>query len=252
MGDAMTIVIQVDRQAAPSQLVKLTGVGAQIAEESCGQLWLRIDVADPDVAVRTDCVAGRRYVLQDDWLIQHGRQVASHRLDSNLVWRRLDDVLPIQLPPASMAGSVSSVQKMELRLVRGGQPMPPAAAIISLPRLKEWASGASELRLRRLRWAMRENEAIVVGSPLPPVEATYLVAMDSVLIPAGWRWSPAISASDLCGVFGVAGGQWLVWQANHVWSIVADDVLVTMRRASVRQALPTTGDAATTCAREGK
>ena len=228
-------VIQIDPRARLHWLAELLGIDAQIAEDSSGQLWLRVQSNQSILDTRLAKIAGRRFTDSGDgWLLPPGAQVASCRLDPQLKWKRLDDELALALPPASLAGKFADDAKTELRLVRGGEPQQAAAAIIDFDQLSRWASNASQLRLRRLKWIVRDHDALVLGQPLPPIEAYYLVARGRLLIPAGWKWTPEVSAPDVAEVFGINSDQWLVWERNGSWSIVPDDAFAAMRRGSIR------------------
>lgn len=231
----MKTLIRIEQNASLRPLAELLGSPARVAQDSGGDWWIGLESVDAKLAAQIDKIPGQRYAEEGNgWLVRPGESVASARLEQGLDWKRLDDVLSIELPAARIAGRLTTIEKREVRLMRGGEPTQPAGAIIALETLAEWVDRSSELRLRRLRWAVRGRHALVLGEPLPPVDASYLVAIDRVLIPAGTCWTPNLSPDQLRRVFSVGQGQWLVWWNDSDWSVLDDDVFAALRRAAVR------------------
>jgi hypothetical protein len=232
----MATVIQIDTHAPTDWLATLLGVGAELAEPSPGVAWLRIPAGNAASESRIAAAAGPRFELvADGWLVRRGDKVATRRLDSSLNWQPLDQVLTLALPVAALAGTIGAAAKTTLQLVRGGQPAPPVAAILPLSALVAWARSASEVRLRRLRWVARENEALVLGNPLPPIDGVALIEKQKILIPAGFQWSPAVPAKDVRAVLAAGEDQWILWQRRGEWSVIPDDAFAAMRRASIKR-----------------
>lgn len=230
----MDTLIELDRDASPAVLAGLLGANAQVAQGIDGRWWLRIRNADTATLTRLQSVPGRRMIDRgDQWLVRPGEKIASARVDADCEWKRLEDVLRIEMPTAWMAGRLSESTKTDLRLRRGGEPTTPSAAIITSEQLGRWAESASEVRLRRLRWLVDDRQALVLGDPLPSVEARLMVSDQRVLVPAGMSWFPQVSAAQVRSLFGVRADQWIVWEHDRC-SVVDDDQFHSMRRSAIR------------------
>ncbi len=119
---------------------------------------------------------------------------------------------------------------MPWQLARGGAEQPIAGAIIKLELLQRWAEAAPQHRLDPLRYCVAQHDedrlALVLGTPVPPVDAQYLVARQRILIPAGMHWLPAFDVDSVQRSFSVQAGQWLLWRASDDWCLLDDSLLM--------------------------
>ncbi len=237
----MNVWLQLEPHVTPQDLTLLLSTSAEFAVDDAGDRWVRATATTDNAASLLSQIPGTRYRCDGQWLIQWGSSVATQRVPNSLNWQPLSKVFSVQFPPAAMAGSSSTLPKQTLTLRRGGQPQQPAAAIVDVALLKAWCDRTSNLRLRRLRWALRESEGfadegLVMGWPLPNLlPAKFLCAQKRVLIPSGFEWFPKLDADDVLDLFQVPEHCWLVWERPQQWSIVADDALVALRRSSIRK-----------------
>jgi hypothetical protein len=240
----MQTLFHIDGGGTLDSLAPLLGMDAQIARDSNGAYWVRLETNQAAQLERLACVgAGRLMIENDRWLVRPGERIAIAKLPADLSWEPLDDSLELQLPPAGFAAPRDALQRQPLRLIRGGRPLQPTAMLASLVDFHRWVDTASEIRLRRLKWVQRAGEVLVMGEPLPPIAADYFIRTDHVLVPAGYVWTPAVTAADVKAVFAIEQDQWLVWESNQSWDAVDEDAWMAVRRASVRQAIARQADA---------
>lgn len=129
-----------------------------------------------------------------------------------------------------------------LRLVRGGKPQHAAAMRTSIAAICRWANDAPAVRLQSVRWLRRQGDAIVFGTPLPPLAGDLLVAHGRILVPAGFTWEPALPPDSAHRAFCAAADcdpdqVWTVWEAADVWQCVEDAEWDTLSRAALRQCI---------------
>lgn len=231
----MQFVLHLRSAAIGNALACMNGQNARLARFADDQWFLLIDNPSDDALQRAACLPGIRYRLIDgEWLVPLNAAVAKNRLPPDLSWEQLDRVLRVELPPAGFAGQLDP-QPQSLQLARCLVEHECSAVIVSMLDLLDWVNTASVVRLGRLRWACRGNQALVVGSPMPPIQAKYFYETNRVLIPAGFSVYPALPPVEVRAVFQVADNDWLIWETQDHWTTIADDLLIQMRRASVRQ-----------------
>jgi hypothetical protein len=50
-------------------------------------------------------------------------------------------------------------------------------------------------------------------------------------------WYPRIDSQLVRAAFSIEPNEWLIWEANDRWSILRDDLLVSLSRSSIRLAI---------------
>ena len=236
----MDTYIQIESDEKLSALSCLLGHGAKIAALSEGGWLCRVHVKDEADQRRVDCVDGQRFVVEGShWLVPSGQRVSTSRLEDNLKWKSLDSVLDVSTPAAILAGR-AAFDRQPLKLVRvdgknlTNNSFQADAVIVSVDDLKQWVATASQIRLSQLTWVVRGENALVVGTPIPPIQAIYLQENQRVLVPCGLTWSPEIPVADVRRLFNMSADEWLVWESEDCWSRVAEESLVPLDRASIR------------------
>ena len=200
-------------------------------------IWARFNSNHEQLQRQAMAMPADRFRLVERWLVREGQQVAEAELPE-LEWQPIAAMLQFQFPWIGTAGQIANLPSACWQLVRGGVERPIAGAILEWHRLTQWVETAAQWRLRQLRYCVAQREAdrmaLVLGTPVPPLEAQYLVAQQNILIPAGMHWLPAMDPESVASSFGVSPGQWLLWRSQDDWCLLDDDLLVPLARASVR------------------
>ncbi len=203
--------------------------------------WVKFDALDDQLVKQSRALAADRYRLQGPWLVREGQQVAEAKLPE-LDWQPINSVIQFQLPWIGEAGQLAQLSRVTWRLERGGVEQAPAGAIMAWDEFARWVNTAPQSRLQALRYCVsmehespaRTREALILGTPLPPLAAQYLIAKDNVLIPAGFHWLPGLDVQYVQRSFGIESHQWLLWQASDRWSVIDDRTFRPLSRGSVR------------------
>lgn len=245
---------------------ELLVAGAELAQHE-QTLWLRLPASQPGSQELLRKLPGGHYLdaqtqtLETQTLETHaeatdkatggdhtllrrpGHRVPTASLPSDLSWQPIDQRFRFALPTPGIGAQTALRDRPPLRLERGGNQRTAAALIVSLSELAAWVDTAAAVRMQPLRWLRRADQALVFGTPLPPLDGVLLAACDQVLLPVGFRWQPALPASSVFQAFCTAAnvnpqtvGVWLVWESDRRWCLVDDDDWVSLTRASVRAA----------------
>jgi len=211
----------------------------EIAEHD-GEVWLKATVNAPDDMNRLRRFPATLYQLTGDTLTRCGHRVPERSAEAvaSMTWYRLDEIVEVELPVPHVARPIDPNSRVRLELVRGGEMVRPHGLLARLDVLRTWCETTPHSALRALRWAFDNDNrrCLILGDRLPPIEGTYLVADHRVLVPGGWTWSPRASGATVGTLFDVPPDHWLIWESDTVFSLVPDEALSVMTRASVRSA----------------
>lgn len=106
--------------------------------------------------------------------------------------------LPTLLSPAPLepiAPGLALWKPVEVKLVSDEQPRTTTALLVSLAEVVRWADTATSHSLAKVRAARREERLLLRGK-LPPLLGERYWG-DRVLLPAGWRYEPAVAEGVL-------------------------------------------------------
>ena len=157
------------------------------AAEGEGLLWFRAPMDFPWRHVPCEC-AWR--VDAEQRLIPFGKTVPEKRLPE-LTWRPVAEVLPVKLPVSGMpAGKVRPVVVRPEKSDNGPEP---SFLRLPWPAWRDYALGAPKVRLQNWMFVRTaENEALVLGAPVPPLPGhAYVLQEDALLVPEGWLFRSA-------------------------------------------------------------
>ncbi|QEG39809.1 hypothetical protein [Roseimaritima ulvae] len=239
---------------------ELLVAGAELAQHE-QVVWLRLPASqsgsqellrklpgghylDVQAEATDEAASGARTLLR-----RPGQQVPTASLPGDLSWQLIDQCFDFALPAPGIGAQAALQERPPLRLERGGNQRTAAAMIVSLSELAAWVDTAAAVRMQPLLWLRRADQALVFGTPLPPLDGVLFAACEQVLLPVGFRWQPDLPASSVFRAFchyhcnGTAANvdqqsdaAWLIWESNRRWRLVDDDDWVSLTRASVRAA----------------
>lgn len=199
--------------------------------------WARYPEQSDRLAEQARSMPAERYRLVNNRLVPDGQRVATGQLPE-LDWQPIASVIQMQLPWIGEAGQVANIRTTTWKLARSGNERAVVGAIVPWRELAKWIETAPQWRLSRLRYCVSESpggrEALILGTPVPPVDAHYLVSEQRILLPAGHSWLPTLPVDYVQRSFGVQPGQWLLWRESDDWCLIDDHLFMPLGRASVR------------------
>ena len=231
--------IRLDRRdsASAGRLRQLAGV--EVCEEG-DKVWLRGRHNDEKLGRRLAAVPGaeRFAVLGDGQLLPAGRRLPLGRLPS-AIWTPIARWIALSLRPGQFAGRTG--QTAALRLVRSDVEKEAAILLTTAEIWRAYAVEAPQVRLERWRFALAADGRVAVhGRPLPPLPGSRWVEEQGIAVPAGWTWSPAVAATIIREVFGLAAGDIALWHEDGSWEHIRADDFVKASRSAVRKSVSCT------------
>lgn len=160
--------------------------GAQAARHE-GHIWLRIsgDKNELPVTAKQLPTVQTYTTTPDGLLFPPGRSTPVGTLPP-LAWQPLPDFVPVELPPSALPAEVKE-QVPGFRSVTSGRAERSIALLTDWPTWAQWADGAPEARLHRLRFAVSsKRQVLVIGDMLPPIPGQEYWNRDLLLLPAGY------------------------------------------------------------------
>ena len=136
-------------------------------------------------------------IVEGSGLRRAGRLLPEEKLPEG-PWQSLETLIRPFIPVPMMPGNPTSKTPVELR----PDPVFRQANLLraSMQDWLDFGNTASEIRLRRLIWALdthRSGSVLIRGTPLPPLAGALFAEVSGIAVPAGYQWWPHISAESL-------------------------------------------------------
>lgn len=226
--------VRIQRDMPTCWIEWLVGTQAEIAEDDAF-VWVKLDTLDPKQKSVISKLPGICFRKNGPWLIREGATVAEASFP-NVTWSPNSRCCELNLPPTESSIPHLKHEPIAWQLVPGGLEQPAFAALFEFDELEEWCGTTARNRIEALRACLVDDCVLVMGQPLPPLNCRYLYRRDRILLPLGTTWSPELDESWVCKSFDVSPDQWLLWIESRHWSVIDDNWLQPLSRASVRLA----------------
>lgn len=187
-----------------------------------GPLWVGLATAELEQRLLRLIPGVRPYWLDDDGqLTRLGALVPSAHLPRG-TWIPFAEWLRIELPTPSEFFS-GGVPQVVLSLTAGGDEREVTLLLTSLGVWSEYADSAPQWRLERLVFAMNGSQQVLIrGTPLPPLPGQRWVERSGIATPAGWTWTPEVSATVVRNKLGLEPGELALLDRNAAITLRCD------------------------------
>jgi len=154
-------------------------------------IWLKGPVENGTAGRALKSLPAMATYLADDKnrLFPEGKQTPVLEL-KDMEWLNLADFLPVELPVSALPAEAP--EGIAVRLSRSIDPEPAAAVIVPVQAWTDYRKNAPQVRLRALRFALSDNEALITGTPLPSLKGKSYWQHKNILIPSGYTFEPLI------------------------------------------------------------
>ncbi|UOQ51205.1 hypothetical protein [Hymenobacter cellulosivorans] len=208
--------------------------GLRVAE-AAGQLWVRGLPATGELpAAARRLPAAAAYALDaQNRLFATGQLTPTAHLP-DLAWLPIQEFVPLELPTAALPGQARL--RYRVRLVPSARAVAGSALLTTLAAWLAYVETAPEIRLRHLRFAVAEDERVLVlGAPLPPLAGQEYWLQEGMLLPAGFDFEAPLLAPLLARRLNPAADSLVVFVSNGRWEQVLTSNLVPATRSAVRR-----------------
>jgi hypothetical protein len=231
MNAAWAIRLALENAGALASLRLVPGVEVCVADAT---VWARARHLDEvlDMAIRGLPVEARYLWLEEDLLLEAGRRIPSESLPL-LPWINIADWVVPKLPPTTPASQTPT--PVSLSLKRCSIESPSHLLLANVSDWEAYACTACELRLSRLSFAINDRgQALIRGTPLPPLPGQRWTDVEGVGVPLGFVWHPYISATSLARVWGTSPHRLVLWHPDGHAEWIQSEQFVPANRSNVR------------------
>ncbi len=180
------------------------------------------------------------YHLGDELqLVPLGCRLPTARLPESLSWSSLKSWLDLRFPVAALPGKVDSSARVALELKRGlSGKVEPNLLLTTLSDVNAYVDRAAEVRMKGLSFAVSgDGQALVSGSPLPPVRGTYFYLESGLAIPLGYKLSLPVGGEVVRQALRLSKGEFAVMHEDRSIDRLCRDDFVALTRNAVRLTL---------------
>ncbi len=143
----------------------------------------------------------------------------------SLVWTPIERGLLVELP-ALNHNYFGLNEKVAMRLHRTEEEKDAYACFVRLEALESYIETAPANRLANITWVLvDEGYALLLGTPLLPVQGDVYWREGDFLLPAGYAFELPLLAEILRQLINPQNDHWIIWsKEGHYWKLPKDEV----------------------------
>ena len=224
--------VRLDASRAGGAAALRLKIGIEACEKGA-DLWLRGPDGGEALALELRRLPGAdRYdVLSGGVLREPGKRVPAGKLPEG-PWV----AVAAWALAAPQTGSLPAelTQRVTPRMERSVEERPANLLRVTLAVFTGWAQAASNARLRPLAFAASAGEALVRGTPLPPLAGVPYAEDSGLAVPCGWALLPAAGAAAWRERLALADGDLALFNTDGSFERVPAAAFVRASRSAAR------------------
>ena len=207
--------------------------GLQAAEDE-GFIWVRGINALGNIDLRIRQLPGlHTYTLDaDNNLFPPGGLTPVAKLKP-LKWVPVAEYITVKLPVSALPGKVS-LQHI-IKLIPSGRSQEGNVLLTDLATWKTYAETAPLVRLQQTRFAVSENnKVLIMGTPLPALPGREYVLQDTLLLPCGFEFDPPAISELVIARLDPSKESLLLFDTDGAWEKVPKNAFMPSIRSAIR------------------
>ena len=150
-----------------------------------------------------------------------------------LKWVPVAEYITVTLPVSALPGKVSL--QHEIKLIPSGRSQEGNVLLTSLATWKTYAETAPLVRLQQTRFAVSENnKVLIMGTPLPALPGREYVLQDTLLLPCGFEFDPPAISELVIARLDPSKGSLLLFDTDGTWEKVPKNAFMPSTRSAIR------------------
>lgn len=197
-------------------------------------IWLRHEVhsASPHPALRQLPALATYQLDQQGLLFPQGKHTPIGRLPA-CDWQAIASFVPLNVPVSALPGEVSD--RYEVRIVPSQTLQEASALRCTLAPWQQYADTAPALRLQQWRFAVSEKgEALVLGTPLPPLPGPCYWSRGDLLLPCGYDLELPVIAPLLARRLNAGSTHLICFDTEGNWEKMEKAHVLPATRSGIR------------------
>lgn len=207
--------------------------GLQAAEDE-GFIWVRGINALENIDLRIRQLPGlHTYTLDaENNLFPHGGLTPVAKLKP-LKWIPVAEYITVQLPVSALPGKVS--MQHIIKLISSGRSQEGNVLLTDLATWKTYAETAPLVRLQQTRFAVSENnKVLIMGTPLPALPGREYMLQDTLLLPCGFEFDPPAISELVIARLDPSKESLLLFDTDGTWEKVPKNAFMPSTRSAIR------------------
>ncbi|OQP46902.1 hypothetical protein A4H97_05115 [Niastella yeongjuensis] len=227
----LIIVLSITDKAALGAVRCLPGLKAAEKEAF---IWVRGIPMDETIDLRIRQLPGlHTYTLDEDGNLFPPRGLTPVGKLQSMNWAPVSDYIKVTLPVSALPGKIN--RQMAVQLVPSQQLQKGNALLTDLTAWKAYGETAPLVRLQQTRFAVsEENKVLVMGDLLPALPGKEYVLLNDLLIPCGYEFDPPVISSLIASQFSPDNDSILLFDIDSTWEEIPKDAFVQSTRSAIR------------------
>ena len=182
-------------------------------------IWIRgLSLEEIESATVLSIPSIRRYYLKKAQLVPYGKKLPA-MIEPSLLWSPIHRGLKVSLPKENF-NYFGLDQQYKISIIPSDKIRTIDTTIVDLNKLERYIRTASSVRLKKLKWTILDNQrALIIGTPMLPIEGQDLYQNLCFLIPAGWRLEYENMASTYKRALGESIEYWYLMNRNGITKV---------------------------------
>lgn len=154
-----------------------------------------------------------------------------------VLWTPIQRALPLELPTLNH-NYFGKHEKLAVELVLSTKEQEGYALLTDVNNLEKFIETSPAVRLKSLKWTIINKEkALILGSPLLPIQGKVYWRWNHFLIPAGYQFNHPSLAKSIHESMRIDAQTWVLWSEKHCCTIPSKD-LQALSLSSFRKTSP--------------
>lgn len=179
----------------------------------------------------------RIYYAKEGLLFLKDRLLPEKKLPGALLWSPLLYILPVVLP--SLNHNYFGIdQKIDVKIVSSQHVKPVAAMMANRKAAGLYIQTAPRVRLEKLHWLGIDDNVLIAGTPLLPVEGRSYWLYNDFLLPSGFEFELPLLAKKLKQQLDPQNNAVILWQEDNTYITLNKDDFMPLTISSFRLTYP--------------
>lgn len=173
------------------------------------------------------------FEVKDNLLFLKGSLLPQQKMPSGLLWSPILRAFPIELP--SLNHNYFGIEeKVSIQLVRSEIEAEAFVLVASIQDATQYITTAPEVRLHNLKWIVLDDEVVLFGTPMLPIEGRTYWRNNDFLLPSGYHFEFPILAETIQEAVNPDGNQWVFWQTDSSYFKISKEDVKPLSISSFR------------------
>lgn len=173
------------------------------------------------------------YLLGNDNLLFPQGTIIPQQVMPELIWVEIAKFITVEVATSAMPGKTD--EKVSIKLLPSQNVQPGEAILTPVFYLKQYAETAPQARLNAIKFAVNENnEALIIGSPLPPLPGNEYWRDNGLLLPCGFEFEIPVTAALFAQNINPLGAYEILFDTQGQWQKIANENFVQGTRSAIR------------------